>query len=286
MTNSRKEKRVVTPMNSITQDGTYRKTFSYFVDEQCKNILTKLGVSEETVQAARTYVLDAAVAVNSKSRLLKEDRWRIDGTTCSVAGRFCNSCDGTTNDHIKQAGGGLLCAHRLAAMIMTKFSHYSPGDENPGGTLKDLLTDVFGNARKRADVVDVRMKYSKEFTYRFGEEQNIIVYGYQVNYGDPGSWVYLSPPMAINTHEFDTLMESLKFCHDFTYKGFQGKTAHNKETITAFIPFEEEVERSMAYQGAKAGQAKAERDYHERDTEFMRQNPDGIVVSSKMRLGY
>ena len=273
-------------MTMLPQDGTYCKTFANFIDEQCGLIRSKLSVDEDIIKKARTYILESDVATHTKSRLLKEDRWRVAGTTCSVSGRYCQTCDGEPNEHTKQDGGGLLCEHRLAAMIMTKFSHYKPGEESPGGTLKDLLADIFGNARIHPEIVDVRLKYSKEYTFRHGEEQNIIVYGYQINCGDPGSWAYLAPPMAIDTHEFDRMMTSLKWTLDFTFKGFLGQTAHDKETVSAFIPFEEERERSLAYQGAKTGRAKSERDYHNQMTDMMRANPDGISTSSKMKLRY
>lgn len=282
---SRKERDVI-PVKNITQSNPQSKVFAQFVDEQCQLIRDKLGVDESIVQSARSYALERGMSMVT-TKLLKDDRWRVDGVTCSVKGRYCEQCDKTPEKYARQDGGGVLCAHRLAAMIMLKLSRFGTDDQSSGGTALAMLQEIFVVSREDEEVEDVRLKYKRMFNFVTGlKDSYVVVTAYQVNHDEnPGTWMNFYPPVSIELSRFESMIKDVKWCVDFTYNGFDMNSTGEREVTTSYIRYEDESETSHLVQFAKAHEKQVASDYHKSLTQFMRDNPDGVYVASKKRLG-
>lgn len=142
-----------------------------FLDAQVQAMQTL--VSPEAAQAAIEWVSAGDVQRKPASRLLREDRWSVGDTTCSVGGRYCACEPARTGAVPQQQGGGPLCEHRLAAIVMAKWEK-THGQASPIRLLQALIEH--GG--------DIRLRVHPQWTYRFGDPQSTRLLAYFVD----GRW--------------------------------------------------------------------------------------------------
>lgn len=134
------------------------------------------AIGERARRAAALYTT-GEVHPLPRTRLLRDDRWKVHGYTASIAGKYCTCPDA---EAAPQHNGGPLCEHRIAAMMQERLG--GPASEPtttpaaPASAVK-RLDAIFAEARA-VGAEQVRLRVRVDMTWHRVTEQDNTLLGY------------------------------------------------------------------------------------------------------------
>lgn len=140
-------------------------------------------IGERAQRAAQLYTA-GEVRPLPRTRILRDDRWKVHGYTASIGGKYCTCPDAETAPH---HNGGPLCECRIAAMMYQRLG--APGSQGeaeatpPTATALDRLIAIFA-AAQATGAEQVRLRVRVEMTWGRATEQGNICEGYLLAGGD------------------------------------------------------------------------------------------------------
>ena len=149
-----------------------------------ESLSARYPACRERAQRAAQLYTSKAVQPLPRSRTLRDDRWEVGATVCSIAGKYCNCQDSAS---VPTHNGGPLCEHRIAAMMYERLG--APEEEAPApieSSAVERLAAIFAEAT-RLNVPQVRLRVKVDMTWNRDTEQANTCEGYLLA-GDDRVW--------------------------------------------------------------------------------------------------
>ncbi len=158
-------------------------------------------IGERAQQAAILYTAGEVHPLPT-SKVLKDDRWKVEGYTASISGKYC-TCPDADETSAPRHNGGPLCAHRIAAMMRERLGHpvVEQQPEANDTTPAERLRIIFAQATA-LNAPQVRLRVRVSCTWDRRTEQGNSCQGYLLA-GEDRVWQPLYDPgefTQVNAH--------------------------------------------------------------------------------------